>query len=558
MRQQKYSIITMKTSLLPIALRYGLLLLLLAVALLGEAQTPNFMTYQGYLTDQNGNALATNGPQAYDVVFRIWPTATGGATPLYGELQTVTVANGYFSVLLGQGNSYVNGGVPDPRPTFSMVFATNASGATGRYMEMTVKGLASGADVVILPRLQLVSAPYAFMAASANALVSSTTGNTLISSSGSNVTLNGTFAANSLTNTGNFTDLGGGIYLDNAQQMLGKNTAGAYESFLYPRWTDNVTYLNYGSGGFNIRNDSSVSTMWLSAAGNVGIGTISPISSLGYPGGWSGFHAYSGAGNNGLGIIEGSVSARLHLRNDGGTANTTQDFVIDDTANDVYFRWLGGGLGNRVNIMTLDPNGNVGIGTSTPQRLLTAIGPTASPGSDTTYQAGIGTGTKQLILGYDNTDDAGVIAASDYETAWKNVLIAPAGGNVGIGTSAPTSPLQVAGTVTATEVKVDNGQYYAAAGLSQLRIVRGIVELNGTIFNGTGFTVTTNGTGSYTLNFNPAFTDVPTVVVTPAPNATAPVTATWNNGNPNNILIETWSGSTHANVWFQFMAMGGR
>ncbi|MGA2245701.1 MAG: tail fiber domain-containing protein [Verrucomicrobiota bacterium] len=429
------------------ALRHASQLWLLACALCaltGYAQTPQYMTYQGYLTDQNGTALGTNAPQNYDIVFRIWNQPAGGSASLnllYGELQTVTVVNGYFSVLLGQGTAYVNGGATDPRPPLSTVFTTNNVVSAARYIEMTVKGLNNGADVTILPRLQLVSAPYAFMAANANSLVSPTTGNTLISSSGTNVIINGSVAANSVV--GNLTDLGGSIYLDNSQLILAKNSAGTYENCFYPRWSDNVTYLNYGSGGFNIRNDSSISSMWMSPNGNVGIGTTSPINSLGYPGGWNGFHANSGAGNNGLGIIEGSVSARLHLRNDSGTPNFTQDFVVDDGANEVNFRWLGGELGNRVNIMTFNQNGNVGINTTTPQRLLTVSGPGVSPGSDATYQAGIGSGADQLILGYDTVDDVGVIAASDYLTAWKNVVLAPDGGNVGIGTLTPGAPLHV-------------------------------------------------------------------------------------------------------------------
>ncbi len=102
------------------------------------------------------------------------------------------------------------------------------------------------------------------------------------------------------------------------------------------------------------------------------------------------------------------------------------------------------------------------------------------------------------------------------------------------------------------------GNLFASGGQENLRIVRGTVQNNGTIFNGAGFTVTKNGTGSYTLNFTTAFADVPAVTITPTIGAAAPVTATWNNGNPGNILVETWSGATHADVWFMFTAIGGR
>ena len=353
----------MKTPFLLTALRHGLLLLLLGGvlhALPGRAQTPQFMTYQGYLTDQNGNALATNGPQAYDVVFRIWPTATGGQTPLYGELQTVTVANGYFSVLLGQGNSYVNAGNTDPRPPLSTVF-TNASGATNRYVEMTVKGLNNGADVVILPRLQLVTAPYAFMAANANALVSPTTGNTLISSSGTNIIVNGPFAANTVTNTGNFTDIGGGIYMDNGQQMFAKNNTGTYEPFLWPRWTDNTMYLNYGSAGFNIRNNNSVSTMWMGANGNVGINNTAPEETLSV-GNFSVANQFMSVKTGGGNLWEAGLRFR-HF-------NDTDGFDIVDSelsgSNGLIFASYPYG-GTPFTAMYLDRySGDLGIGTTTP------------------------------------------------------------------------------------------------------------------------------------------------------------------------------------------------
>jgi hypothetical protein len=149
------------------------LLLLLALALApvaARAQNSQYMSYQGYLTDGGGNPLgSTNtGPKAYDVVFRIWDLQTGGtigsADELFAELQTVTVDNGYFSVLLGQGSTYT-GSQTEPHGPLSGVFTTlNAP----RYVEMTVLGIGvGGANVTILPRLQLVYAPYALLAVNA-------------------------------------------------------------------------------------------------------------------------------------------------------------------------------------------------------------------------------------------------------------------------------------------------------------------------------------------------------------------------------------------------------
>lgn len=66
--------------------------------------------------------------------------------------------------------------------------------------------------------------------------------------------------------------------VDNTATFLAKNSAGTYESYLWPRWSDNMMYLNYGSAGFNIRNNSSTSTMFMTNAGNVGIATATPSS----------------------------------------------------------------------------------------------------------------------------------------------------------------------------------------------------------------------------------------------------------------------------------------
>ena len=168
------------------------------------------------------------------------------------------------------------------------------------------------------------------------------------------------------------------------------------------------------------------------ASGGVGIGTASPVSSLGYPSSWTGLHINAGAGNNCLGIIEGAVSSRLHLRNDGGIANTTQDFVMDsgNGDNNVDFRWLGSGLANRVNIMSFDQNGNVGIGTTTPgaNNKLSVAGNASVSGTATVTNNGYGfihtssDGSSQ-IASYVNTS-----GAASFGTTTPNNLVLMAGG----------------------------------------------------------------------------------------------------------------------------------
>ena len=63
--------------------------------------------------------------------------------------------------------------------------------------------------------------------------------------------------------------------VDNDALFCAKNAAGTYEAYLWPRWSDNIMYLNYGSGGFHIRNNSSATTMFMENNGDVSIGATS-------------------------------------------------------------------------------------------------------------------------------------------------------------------------------------------------------------------------------------------------------------------------------------------
>ncbi len=172
----------------------GILLFLLALApalCRADAYPPDRLTYQGYLTDANGTALATNAPKNYDLVFRVYSAATGG-TALWTEQQTVTVDRGYFNVLLGEGTQVL----PEAHDALSSLFV--GGNASDRYVETTVKKIGSGnTDATISPRLRLLTSPYAYLAKysmNANCLVNSNSVQ-VISVTGTNVTVPGTVTA---------------------------------------------------------------------------------------------------------------------------------------------------------------------------------------------------------------------------------------------------------------------------------------------------------------------------------------------------------------------------
>ena len=127
-----------------------------------NANPPERMTYQGYLVDDNGITLGNSAPTNYDVVFRIYDAKSGG-TKIWAEQQTITVDKGYFSVLLGEGSQYET----EPNGELSSVF--DGDDISDRYIGISVQGLDAG-NTEIMPRLRLVSSPFAFAAKQARTL----------------------------------------------------------------------------------------------------------------------------------------------------------------------------------------------------------------------------------------------------------------------------------------------------------------------------------------------------------------------------------------------------
>ncbi|MEX1116421.1 MAG: hypothetical protein WEB53_14315 [Akkermansiaceae bacterium] len=129
---------------------------------------PGFISYQGRVVDATGANVGAGTPVNRTVIFRIWdnPSSTNTANLIYSEAQTVTVSEGEFSVLVGQG-------VANPTQTFGYneadrKLADLGAALTGSasYLGVTVAAAATIAltDNEITPRQQIVSTAFALRA----------------------------------------------------------------------------------------------------------------------------------------------------------------------------------------------------------------------------------------------------------------------------------------------------------------------------------------------------------------------------------------------------------
>jgi len=126
------------------------------------------MSYQGRVVDSAGAGLGTGTPVNRKIIFRIFDAPTAG-NRLWSEEQTVTLSNGDFSVILGQGiGASYNGSPENPRPSLLEVF-----GGSDRYLEIVVDNGDNNlvnADTPITPRQRLISTAFAVRAATADSV----------------------------------------------------------------------------------------------------------------------------------------------------------------------------------------------------------------------------------------------------------------------------------------------------------------------------------------------------------------------------------------------------
>ena len=332
-------------------------------------------------------------------------------------------------------------------------------------------------------------------------------GDVILANGGGNVGIGTTTPAQKLTIAG----IGPVLGFDNSSQLLAKNTGGSYETWLIPRENDGQMYLMYGANGFNIRNNSSVNTMFMNNAGNVGVGTTTPLSKLDVVGdvrlaqitapGIVTDKLYNVLGNlfwNGSPVSSSATS---------GNGITVTGSVVD----------LGGPISNATTTFTSATDNmfqmissNAALNTKAGFNLRMDAGSTArqyevlSRKSDATANSGSSDflinnlfstagGFIEAFKIDGSSSDISINGAKTTASAYGNFLIP--NGNVGIGTTTPSEKLDVTGNVKFSGALMPNnlagtsGQVLTSAGA-------GVVPTWTTL---SGFTTLINDAGSRNL-----------------------------------------------------------
>lgn len=179
---------------------------------------------------------------------------------------------------------------------------------------------------------------------------------------------------------------------------------------------------------------------------------------------------------------------------------------------------------------------------------------------------GLGDGNRQLLLGYKTSGDYGTIQAINQGNSYRPLLLNPAGGNVGIGILPAKSTLDVGGDITASGNIAfgPNAKYKAPAGTENLRIIRGIINPNGTKYNGNGYQCSHPLTGVYQITFDEPFADQPVVTATATLDGAGTLrgrVAQWQNVQNGSVaiaIVNTLGGGEVVDQSFSFIAIGAR
>ena len=146
----------------------ALLALLPPLSTAATSAVPKFISYQGSVVNASGAKVGTTTPVNRTVIFRVWdnPSSVLAGNLIYSEAQTVTISEGEFSVLVGQGveNTTTTYGYSETNKKLDDL--ADVFNGSSRYLGVTVaeNTSISPTDNEITPRQQIVSTAFAMRA----------------------------------------------------------------------------------------------------------------------------------------------------------------------------------------------------------------------------------------------------------------------------------------------------------------------------------------------------------------------------------------------------------
>jgi len=356
--------------------------LVLALSASIQAAVPNTMNYQGRLTDDQGQPVNAT----ISMTFTIYDAETSGNSKWSENHPSVSVVNGLFSVVLGQGTP--------AEPIEDTVFSS-----ADRWLEIVVSG------EIITPRTKLASSPYSLQAGW------TLVGNVLFTSGEYGIARAGNYVHGTKDST--HVNLGAesttgidGRDDHHCTVSGGRNNTASYVYSTVSGGSSNIACSTHTtvSGGSSNTASGALSTVGGGAGNVAGIGTGSTV---------------CGGGNN---TASGYVSAV-----GGGQENTAESAMSvvaggeRNTASGVYSAIGGGHWNEATGWVSTIPGGDFCTATG---RFSFAAGREANAIHDGAW------------VWADTTDE-------DFESTGPNQFLIRASGNVGINTTTPMSPLHV-------------------------------------------------------------------------------------------------------------------